>query len=222
MKGLFITGTDTDVGKTYIACLLAAKLKLNGINVIPRKPVESGCRLINDALHPNDAAQLLEASQSSVSLHDVCRYRFEPAISPQLAARHANKIISLEQLVQACTDNLTENDFLLVEGAGGFFSPICENTLNADLAAALNLPVVLISDDRVGSVNQTLLAIHAIEKYNLQIHAIILNASTANAHNKQTDNKSEILNFVNYPVYQIKYKQTMDDALYEQLFNNTF
>jgi len=219
MKGLFITGTDTNVGKTYIACQIASELHKRGINVVPRKPVESGCELINNVLHPSDANLLLLASQSNISLNEVCPYRFEPAISPQIAARHSGEELQLQHLISACTQNVNNDDLLIVEGAGGFLSPICENTLNADLAKALNLPILLVVEDRLGSVNQTLLAINAIEKYELEISAVILNSNTEKKQNTLIDNKAEIQSFTQHTIFQTAFKQSLDYNYYQRLLN---
>ena len=209
MKGLFITGTDTNVGKTYIACQIAAKLKSKNINVIPRKPIETGCEIINGELYPTDASALFKASQSDITLDEVCPYRFTPPISPQLAIKLSGKSVSLENLVSTCTQNISEEDFLLVEGAGGFYSPICTNALNADLASRLNLPIVLVTEDRVGAVNQVLLAINAIEKHQLKINAVVLNSTKQKTHNDLSDNAAEIKALIAYPVFSVAYNQVI-------------
>lgn len=209
MKGFFITGTDTNVGKTYIACLIAAELKSKNINIIPRKPVETGCEIINEELYPADASSLLKASQSDITLNEVCPYRFTPPISPQLAMKRSGQSVSLDDLISTCTKNISEKDFLLVEGAGGFYSPICTDTLNADLASQLNLPIVLVTEDRVGAVNQVLLAINAIEKYQLKISAVILNSTGSKTHNNLSDNASEIKALTPHPVFSVSYKQSI-------------
>ena len=123
MKGIFITGTDTNVGKTHIATQLARALTQKNVRVIPRKPVETGCTRTGNELLPADALALKTAANYSGSLQQVCLYRFEPAISPALAARQVNKKLCVHDLTSACLSGVTENDFLLVEGAGGFYSP---------------------------------------------------------------------------------------------------
>ena len=217
MKGLFITGTDTNVGKTYIACQIASALNKKNINVIPRKPVETGCDLINGVLQADDATLLLNASKSNVSIDDVCPYRFSPAISPQLAMQLSDRSISLNNLFTACINNTSEDDFLLVEGAGGFYSPICSGALNADLASQLNLPIVLVTEDRVGAVNQTLLTINAIEKYELNILAVILNTTHAKKQSDLSDNAAEIRALIPYPVFLTPYNQTISDDFLSKL-----
>lgn len=216
MKGFFITGSDTDVGKTYFSCQLISHLQQSA-NVIPRKPVESGCELKNKKLYPADADKLIKACQQPHSLNDVCPYRFAPAISPQLAAANADVILTLDNLLSACTAGLEETDTLLVEGAGGFLSPIGTNILNADLAKALRLPVILVVNNKLGSVNQTLLSINAIENYQLKLQAIVLNSTQKNSLNPLITNAKEIAQFSHYPIIELGHKKKMSQEQFKQL-----
>ena len=100
-KGVFITGTDTDVGKTYIGRQIAAQLHESQIDVITRKPIESGCEYIDGVLHPSDASHYYDAIEKTHSLAEICPYRFEPAISPQRAARLVNQPIILIWLISS-------------------------------------------------------------------------------------------------------------------------
>lgn len=210
MRGLFITGNDTGAGKTYVSCQLIAELRRRELSVIPRKPVESGCETHDGKLFPADASSLLTASQSSQTLEQVCPFRFTPAISPQLAARHAGKPLQLKQLLEACTRDTSETDFLVVEGAGGFYSPICEGKLNADLAQALGLPVVIVVDDRLGAVNQALLSIAAVKQRQLNIRCVILNQTSGQSHPALMDNLSELHSLVDdIPVISLTYQQSL-------------
>lgn len=218
MNGLFITGSDTHVGKTYISQQIITELVKRGFNVIPRKPVESGCEKIDGELYPADADKLLKASRSNQSLAEVCPYRFEAAISPQLAARQANTPLQLEQLVSVCTDGITKDDFLIVEGAGGFYSPICEGALNVDLARQLQLPVILVVEDRLGSVNQGLLTIEAIKSSELALAAIILNRVSGDAIDSSIDNLHELSAFSDLPVIQVGHNSHIADKQLYQIF----
>ncbi len=218
MKGIFITGTDTNVGKTYIACQIAKQLKQKNINVIPRKPIETGCTLNAGKLLPADANLLLNASGADISLEDVCHFRFSPAISPDLAAKHSGTPISLDQLVNHCTENINDNDFLIVEGAGGIYSPICNNALNADLARELGLPIVLVAQNRLGAVNQVLLAINAIDTHQLKLNSIILNTTTPPQLNTLIDNAAEIKNFTQHTVFNVSYNQQVNRKIISHLF----
>jgi len=179
-NGIFITGTDTGVGKTYIACQLAKQLIDEGFTVIPRKPVESGCDLSKPKPVIADAQALKQACNYPQSLSTVCPYPLQAAISPAEAARLENKTIKLNQLLEASkiqpVDDSTDKKVIrLIEGAGGFYSPLCEDGLNADLAQQLNLPVVLVASDKLGCINHILLSIEAIKSRNLRIIAIVLN-----------------------------------------------
>ncbi len=218
MQGLFITGTDTNVGKTYIGCLIASGLYQRGVNVLPRKPIETGCKTINGNLHPLDAHALFSASQSKTSLDQVCPYRYTPAISPHLAIRRKNGRILLQNLLNACTNNIKKDDFLLIEGAGGFYSPLCEDALNANLAEALKLPVVLVIDNKLGAINQTLLALSAIEKHQLNVHAIVLSCQNATIQHDELNNAEELSRYTSNKIYQVDYEKKLPDVFYEPLF----
>ena len=122
MQGVFITGTSTEVGKTFVATDIASQLNKRNVTVIPKKPIESGCIRQGDELIPQDALALKNAANYSGPLSDVCPYRFEPPISPVRAAHLANKILTTEQLFNICLQG-SEKGFLLVEGAGGLKWP---------------------------------------------------------------------------------------------------
>ena len=218
MQGVFITGTNTEVGKTFVAVEIARQLCLRDIKVIPRKPIESGCLKQDDGqLIPQDAVALKEAAQYSGSLSDVCPYRFEPPISPVRAAHLANKILTTEQLVNICLQG-SENGFTLIEGAGGFYSPLAENGLNADLAVALQLPVVLVADDRLGVLSQVLLNVEAIQMRGLQLAGVVLNA----LHGEQDDNMdntADLRERLNCPVFSNPYVQDGNAELPEALID---
>ena len=205
MQGVFITGTNTEVGKTHIATMLARELTELGIRVIPRKPIESGCRKSGDELVPLDAQALKEAADYEGSLSEVCPYRFEPPISPVRAAHLANKVLTTEQLVKICLDG-SENGFVLVEGAGGFYSPLAEDGLNADLAMALQLPVVLVASDSLGCINQVLLNAEAIKVRGLNLVGVVLNTIEA-PHDENMDNAADLRDALDCPIYSLPFDE---------------
>jgi dethiobiotin synthetase len=166
MNGVFITGSDTEVGKTWVGCALIRGLVAQGIKVCPRKPIESG------NIPPQDAEALRQAAGEREPLEDINRYAFEQAISPARAVRHAGIDLSLADLVDACQPQ--DDGFVMVEGAGGFLSPLAENISNADLAVALGLPVVVVVRYRLGCINQALLTIEAVERRQLTVQAVYL------------------------------------------------
>jgi len=204
-RGIFVTGSDTGVGKTWISCQLIHQLKPSVPSLKVRKPVESGCELENDnQLLPADGMQLYLANDRRESLQLVTPYRFQAALSPDLAARHEQQIITLDQLEQAVNQQLNSSDFVLVEGAGGFYSPIAEDGLNADLARRLRLDVIIVTEDRLGAINQSLLTIKAVESEGLNISMLILNQNKAN-DSSATDNLTALKKRTAYPVYSCAY-----------------
>jgi dethiobiotin synthetase len=209
-KGVFITGTDTGVGKTYIGSQIAALLNDRKIPVVPRKPIESGCKLIDRELQADDANKYFEAVQKKIPLAEICPFRFEPAISPQRAARLANKPITTNEVHRACLKNVSENDFLVVEGAGGFYSPLCEDGLNADLAKMLQLPVLLIANDQLGCINHVLLTAEAIRRKDLELCAVILN-NKDNIQYNEMNNFEDLISYIHVPVFQMLNQFTLKD-----------
>ena len=174
--GYFITGSDTEVGKTYIACEIVRQLRQRGIDIETRKPAESGCVLSSSGdLLAHDAAALQQANEHRESIERIAPYQFRAALAPHRAARLENRKLYLEELVDACSRDNPEHR-LLVEGAGGFYSPLAENALNADLASALQLPVIIVVNDRLGAVNQALMTAEAVQSRHLRVAAIVLNA----------------------------------------------
>lgn len=204
MKTIFITGTDTDVGKTFIGTRLTEKLLQAGLKLSVRKPVESGCQRQGAALLPADASNYVSAYQNASTdncdLDDVCRYRYEPAISPERAIRLANETVSVQQLVTACQGDVSD-ELLLVEGAGGFYSPLCSDGLNADLAEAMQAQVILVVRDRLGCINQALLSLAAIESCGLECLAVIVNQiPTTDEEDVAMDNLADLSARLKLPV----------------------
>jgi dethiobiotin synthetase len=209
LNGLFVTGSDTGVGKTYISALLIRALHSRSIPVEPRKPVESGCSQSPDGtLIPADGIALLEAAGLN-DLDEVTPYRFSAPLAPPQAAAREGQEIRLKQLVNSCP--LHNDSLLIVEGAGGFLSPIASDGLNADLAIALGLPVVLVVADRLGCINHCLLTIEAIEHRGLAIAGIILNQISGGG---DMQNFEEIKRRVDCPVYLDRDIEAFTDTLF--------
>ena len=158
---------------------IVALLHEHRVNAVPRKPIESGCTRIRDELVPQDAHQYYEAANRKFSLSEVCPFRFEPAISPQRAARLSRQPVYIEEVFKKCIQGTEGDDFLVVEGAGGFYSPLCEDGMNSDLAKRLGLPVLLVANDKLGCINHVLLTIEAIHSQGLSVCAVILSQKTS-------------------------------------------
>lgn len=191
MNGVFITGTDTGVGKTVVACALTRALTRAGHAVAVRKPVESGCARRAGQLEPADGTALARAAGHRETLETVTPMRLAHALSPERAAYLEGMQLTLYDLIAAARIG-NESDFFVVEGAGGFLSPLASNALNADLALALGLPVLVVAEDRLGSINHTLLTAEAIERRGLRLAGIVLNAREAEA-GKDMANRDDLL-----------------------------
>lgn len=198
--GLFVTGTDTGVGKTQIAAALAHLFVDRNLVVRPRKPVESGCRRRKgDRLMPEDAGTLQVAARTDESLAQICPYPMEPALSPERAAALSGKTLTLDDVQEACVNGVTDTDFLLVEGAGGFYSPLVSGALNVDLAMALSLPVLLVAADRLGTIGHTLMAVEAIRRRGLTLAGVVLNRLGPHG-DPLMDNATDLSRWLGQPV----------------------
>ena len=219
MKTLFITGNDTGVGKTYVGRILVKALTKAGHTCIPRKPIETGCTLENNELIPEDASMYARATNDTISIDEICPYRYEPPISPERALRLANEKVMVKDLVRACSLEVS-TDYLVVEGAGGFYSPLCRDGLNADLAQKLKSDVILIVNDRLGCINQVLLAMEAIKNRKLTLLAIVLNQYREHEE-RAMDNLEDLQARLSTPVIPIPYMvdtdQTMLDMQYASI-----
>lgn len=211
MRGLFITGSDTGVGKTFVGVRLAALLAERGLSVRPRKPVESGCPRVEGVLQPQDAAAYHAAVAGAEPLERICPYRFEAALSPERAAVLAGQDLRLDDLVAACLDGVEASDFLLVEGAGGFCSPIAADGLNAHLAVALDLPVLLVSSDRLGAIHQVLVTAEAIERRGLELAGVVLNRLSAQV-DPMLDNAADLSRWLQHAVITLPHASDASQA----------
>lgn len=156
LRGLFITGTDTDVGKTYVGCLIARELRAAGHRVGVYKPAASGCRRVNGDLVSDDAVALWEAAGRPGQLADVCPQRFAAPLAPHLAALAEGRALSAAAMREGFAAWRENCDVLLVEGAGGLMSPMGEDEYNATLAEEFGLPLLVVAPNKLGTINQTL------------------------------------------------------------------
>jgi len=175
MRGLFVTGTDTGVGKTFIACGLARVLADRGLRVGVMKPVETGCALRGDALEPSDALQLLMAARSTQDLQSACPYCFAEPLAPDVAARRVGEQIDPAVIHDRFRLVMASHDVTVVEGAGGLLAPIWERYTMADLASDLGVPLLVVAASRLGAVNHTLLTLETAVARGLPVSAYVLN-----------------------------------------------
>jgi dethiobiotin synthetase len=166
---LFITGTDTGVGKTRIATALCLAFAAAGKRVAAMKPVASGCTATPAGLRNDDAVALLDAMNVRASYADVNPYAFEPAIAPHIAALEAGRPIDFDVL-DRCFQRLSlQSEATIVEGAGGWLAPLDAQQTFADLAVRWQLDVILVVGLRLGCLNHALLTAESIERRGLRL-----------------------------------------------------
>jgi dethiobiotin synthetase len=174
-KAFFITGTDTDVGKTYVACRLIEQYIVQGYKVIGMKPVAAGEDLVDGEWVNDDVIKLGAASNLAAPRELVNPYSFKEAIAPHIAAEKAGVEIKINVIKNAFEELKKLADIVIVEGAGGFLVPINDKESMADLAAALDVPIILVVGMKLGCINHSLLTVEAIKARNLALHGWVAN-----------------------------------------------
>ena len=196
MSVLFVSGIDTDIGKTYATGLLAKALMQQGVNVITQKLVQTGISkqadgelgIADDILSHR---QLMQMPLQPCDLDfTTCPYRYEKPASPHLSAALANQPLNINVITDATNALQADYELVLLEGAGGLLVPINEQLLTLDYIAKQGYPIVLVTSGRLGSINHTLLSLEAIKSRGLMIHSVIYNHIHDDA--EQTD--AEIAN----------------------------
>ncbi|HET9597671.1 MAG TPA: dethiobiotin synthase [Anaeromyxobacteraceae bacterium] len=175
MRGLFITATDTGVGKTEIACALLRGWRARGLDVGAMKPAQSG----HDPGERSDAERLAEAAGGGDPDDLVCPYSFGPPLAPGVAARLAGVEISLARIVDAARGLAARHAALIVEGAGGLMTPLTARESYADLAVALGLPALVVARAGLGTVNHATLTCEALRTRGVAVAAVVLNRTVA-------------------------------------------
>lgn len=194
-RGFFITGTGTEVGKTYVTALIARELHEAGVRVGVYKPVASGGRqppvgsgdrdkqtgrrlaVARDTLISDDAVALWQAAGCPLTLEHVCPQVFRAAVAPNVAARMEGRRVDPNLLRIGIDPWLDTSDIVLVEGAGGLMSPISDDDYNADLATDLGFPLIIVAANRLGVINDTLQTVITASVWGegLPIAGVILN-----------------------------------------------
>lgn len=175
MTGLFVTGTDTEVGKTRISLGLIELLQQQGRTVAAMKPVASGCIVTEAGLRNDDACLLQKQANMALPYEVINPYSFEAGIAPHIAAQQQDIEIDIAIISKHFEQIQRNSDVVVVEGAGGWLVPINDKHTMADLAIALNLPVVLVVSLRLGCINHALLSVAAIEQSGLRLFAWVTN-----------------------------------------------
>lgn len=172
---MLITGTDTDVGKTFVASAIVRELRDAGVRVGVYKPAASGADHTPQGLVSQDARSLWEAAGRPLTLADVCPQVFAAPLAPHLAARAEGRTLDAELLRTGLARWTDACDLVVVEGAGGLLSPLGDE-LVADLAVEFGYPAILVAADRIGVIHQTLAALAGATAYGVHVAGIVLNS----------------------------------------------
>ncbi len=173
-RGIFITGTDTGVGKTIVAATLARLLRMNGVSVAVMKPVTSGCRREEGRLISDDAQLLCQAGGLELT-DDMAPYRLREPVAPADAARIDGVRIDFSLIKEAFLRLQSAYQYVIVEGAGGLMVPLSGGLLVADLARELELPLLVVARPGLGTINHTVLTCFAAQQMGLQVAGVIIN-----------------------------------------------
>lgn len=174
-RGYFVTGTDTGIGKTFVACSLLRAFAARGLKVVGMKPVASGAAPRGNDLVHDDVERLIAASNVTAPREHINPYCFTPAIAPHIAAAEAGMRIDLEHVARCFNALAARADLVIVEGIGGFRVPLGSGSDTAQLAARLALPVVLVVGMRLGCLNHALLTADAISGRGLALRGWVAN-----------------------------------------------
>lgn len=194
-RGLFVTGTDTEVGKTYVSAIIARSIAAAGNSVGVYKPIASDCIREGDQVYSPDAVALWESAGRPLKLADVCPQRFEAPMAPHLAAKAEGKSVDSD-LLRTGIERWTGNcDIVIVEGAGGLMSPISDDEYFADLAYDFGYPLVIVVPNVLGCINQAMQTLITASTFRegLDIAGIIINdARACDGDESVSTNRDEI------------------------------
>jgi dethiobiotin synthetase len=197
MKRLFITGTDTEIGKTWVASALARHLVTAGYKVACMKPVASGCEVTEAGLRNDDAMRLMAQSNVKLPYDHVNPFAYEPAIAPHIAAREAGRPIDIDKISRLA--KAIEADYLVVEGVGGWCVPLGESSMLAEMARATAEEVIIVVGMRLGCINHALLTASQVNRDGMLIKGWIANHVDPEMH-VQSENLATLQSLMPCPM----------------------
>ncbi|WP_257350201.1 dethiobiotin synthase [Pseudalkalibacillus decolorationis] len=171
-SGFFITGTDTEVGKTFVTGAIAAVLKENGMDVGVFKPMLSGIKREDPS---SDTSYLKRMAGDSSPLEKITPFQFEEPLAPYVAASRSGQHVSMNEVLDAWEDIKPLHDFFFIEGAGGIAVPFGEDYLVSDVARAIGYPLIIVARPNLGTVNHTLLTIDYAKKAGIEVLGVVIN-----------------------------------------------
>lgn len=175
MKGIFVAGTDTGIGKTVVSAAIIRALAKTGRRVGAMKPVETGCNEVDGLLIPSDGMFLREMAGMDDSIDIVTPERYKNPVAPMIAAGLENRPVNLDRVSDAFKKLSRKYEFVVVEGVGGLLVPINKNYFVSDLIRGLRLPVVVVARALLGTINHTLLTVKQALNEGLDVKGVIIN-----------------------------------------------
>jgi dethiobiotin synthetase len=199
-RGLFITGTDTGVGKTFVAAGLARCLRDRGITPGVLKPVETGCALRKGRRIPSDGSFLKHMAGATEPIEEIVPYRLAAPLAPQVAAEREGISIQTRRLQTALRSISSRYAFTLVEGAGGILVPVTRKTTMVDLMKQFKLPVLLVSRIGLGTLNHTLLTLYYLAQHRIPVVGIVMNDPDGSRDLSTRSNPSTLEQWTSVPI----------------------
>lgn len=201
--GLFVTGTDTGVGKSIVTGGLAGLLRKQGINVGVMKPVETGCLHDDGSFFPADAQFLKDMSGVDAPLEEIVPYQFKEPLAPSVAAEREGITIDCNKLGKKFEHISRHYDVMLVEGAGGLLVPLYQKFLFIDLVKRFKLPILIVSRATLGTINHTLLTLRAARAEKVPVAGIVINNLSPEKNAASETNPEVIAHLVDVPVWGV-------------------
>lgn len=214
-KKIFITGTNTEVGKTFITKNLIERIQLKGYSVSPYKPVETGCIKKSLTLIPRDSMIYFRAVNKKIALDQINPYRFLEPISPAAAIKRSKRKVTINDYLSKLKD-LPNSDLTIIEGAGGLCSPLAPDGYNIDLIRKAKVSTVLVAKDEIGVINNVILSLSMLQKYKIKVLAIVLNRKVSSQPDGM-NNYQEIKSLTKVPLIQILNKKEDNDREFKKL-----
>ena len=219
MKSLFVTGTDTDVGKTCVSASIVKNLRDMGIDVGVMKPFASGYKKNSSSL-PQDVEILMKYSDSHDPTDLINPYFFEIPTSPYDASKILGQKISLQKITDAYDKLLLSHDLVIVEGIGGLMTPITRNYFVSNLISELDIDTIIVTGSKLGTVNHTMLTYEHCKQMHLKLKGFVVNQTEPNGY-ELSNLKQQIMELTNQTVYcTIPYQKNFDLDIYIDNFTN--
>lgn len=204
IPGIFVTATDTEVGKTVIAAAIANWFRRRGFRVGVCKPAATGCKHVREGLVSEDAELLAHWADAVAPLDIICPQRFSQPLAPAVAARREGRPMDWEAIQRALNEIAAQSDVMIVEGVGGVMVPMDEKFMVRDMIRWLGLPAVVVARPGIGTINHTVLTASALREAKIRLAGVVINRYPAdNASVAEETNLREIEKWSGTPLLAV-------------------